>query len=216
MSTSAAILAASPVTASIAVTSLETMLSAVKLSPLTLALSAWLFLPHAPRASAALAVRIRRCILKALPAIPQKRGCRQYRQPLEKPTPPMRGASGLHRVVRRRRRRRGVRRLRRVHVGGVTRRVHVRRRRVHVSRRSIHVRRRKILVDVHGVVGGIVAAASRNRQGRTSDQDKSTHSRLPIYCDLQRFPVPQIGADNSLKQDAPSRLFASASQGVEK
>src|SRR5215203_4606784 len=37
------------------------------------------------------------------------------------------------------------------------------------------------IVNVHGVVGGFVLAASRNRQGRTSDQDKCTHSKLPNY-----------------------------------
>src|SRR5689334_18077957 len=38
------------------------------------------------------------------------------------------------------------------------------------------VSRQVDVVDVHRVVGGLVAAASRNRQGRTGDQDKSTHS----------------------------------------
>src|SRR5690348_2995677 len=47
MSTSAAILAASPVTASMAVTSLETMLSAVMPWSAFWAVAAWLFFPHA-------------------------------------------------------------------------------------------------------------------------------------------------------------------------
>ena len=57
---------------------------------------------------------------------------------------------------------------------------------------AVHVSRREVFIDVHSVVGIVLAAASGNCQGRTRDQDKSTHSKLPIYCDLQRFPVPQI------------------------
>ena len=85
--------------------------------------------------------------------------------------------------------------------------------RIHVSR--IHVRR-EILVDVHGVVGIVVAAASGNRQGRTGDQDKSTHSRLPIY--LRSAAVARFAnrADNSLKHEAPSRDFAWLLQAIEK
>src|SRR5204863_7623524 len=88
----------------------------------------------------------------------------------------------LHRVVGRR-------------VGGVSRRIGSVRSRIGRVRRirvdSIHVGVHGGViqdlvgghgfVDVHGVVGGFVLATSRNRQGRTSDQDKSTHSKLPNY-----------------------------------
>src|SRR5947208_9764649 len=213
MSTSAAMLAASPVTASIAVTSLETMLAAVRLSSAFWVVSDWLFLPQPPRASAAPAMRRRARIRgdsrsgtkKRLPA---STGSLLKSQRPRKPEASRR----LHCVVGRRSRRVG--RRRRVHVRGVhgvhVRRVHVRR------RRRVHVSRREILIDVHGVVGVVVAAARSNRQGRTSDQDKSTHSRLPIYCDLRAVSRPANRADNSLKRKHPSRLFALSFQTTEK
>ncbi len=69
-------------------------------------------------------------------------------------------------------------RVGRVH-GHIGVHVHVHVRRVDRSR-VVHdeVVNREV-VNVHRVVCGFVAAASRNRQGRTGDQDKSTHSKLP-------------------------------------
>ena len=37
-------------------------------------------------------------------------------------------------------------------------------------------------VDIHRALLAVVAAASRHCQGRTRDQDKSTHSRPPIIA----------------------------------
>src|SRR5206468_8718855 len=44
----------------------------------------------------------------------------------------------------------------------------------------------------------------------------STHSRLPIYCDLRAVSRPANRADNSLKRQHPSRLFALTVQTIEK
>ena len=59
MSTSAAMLAASPVTASIAVTSFETMFSAVRFSSTFWVLSVWSLFPQAASGRAAPAMRSR-------------------------------------------------------------------------------------------------------------------------------------------------------------
>ena len=74
----------------------------------------------------------------------------------------------------------------------------------------------EILVNVHGVVGGFVAAASRNRQGRTGDQDKSTHSKLPRLSDLERLPRFANRAHNSLKRWPPSSTLSRLGQVIEK
>src|SRR3954453_16417035 len=145
MSTSAAMLAASPVTASMAVTSFETIFSAVRFSSTFIVLSCWSLFLHPASASAAPAMR-RSARIEVTPVKPKKEAAGKYRQPLEKPTPPRTEAPRrLHRVVGRgvgRRLGRGVGRRRRVHVRGVhvRRSVHVRR--VHVGRR-IHVGRRE-------------------------------------------------------------------------
>ena len=146
-----------------------------------------------------------------------KRGCRHNRQPLKLPTPPTRRRPSAYwaLVVLASAGRVGINRRVGVHVHR-----HVRVSRIQVSRRSCQCQAFMsvvmVLINVHGVVGGFVAAASRHRQGRTSDQDKSTHSRLPNYCDLQRVTRVANRAHNSLKGNFPSRDFVTALQAVEK
>src|SRR6185503_9045530 len=97
-------------------------------------------------------------------------------QPLETQSGSKRSRSRLHRVVGRR-----------VRGGSIVRRVGGRHRVVGRHVGGVHVGRGGILddqilgrqvVDRHRVVVcAVVAAASCKRQGRTGDQDKSTHSK---------------------------------------
>src|SRR5438270_6461158 len=82
--------AASPVTASIAVTSLETIFSAVRFSSTFWVLSCWSLFLHPASVSAAPAMRMKARI-GVSPRQSKKEAAGTYRQPLEKPTPPMRG-----------------------------------------------------------------------------------------------------------------------------
>src|SRR5438045_7252309 len=108
-------LAASPVTASIAVTSLETIFSAVRFSSTFWLLSRWSLLPHAERQNAAAAAVNRGKRISGFSGF-KKEAAGNNRQPLEMPTPPAREAKELHRVVRRRVGRRRRCRRRRAHV----------------------------------------------------------------------------------------------------
>ena len=86
--TSAAMLASSPVTASIAVTSLDTIFSAVRFSSTFGVLSAWSLLPQAARAKRRGGDEDQGAHSRLRASGPKKEAAGKYRQPLKTPTPP--------------------------------------------------------------------------------------------------------------------------------
>src|SRR5215212_982729 len=90
--------AASPVTASIAVTSLDTMFSAVRFSSTFVVLSDWSLLPQAARASEAPAARIKRRIGDSETRAKKKEAAGITGSPLKRQRL-LEGGVQLHRVV---------------------------------------------------------------------------------------------------------------------
>src|SRR5215210_3293924 len=193
-------LAASPVTASIAVTSLETIFSAVRFSSTLAVLSAWSLFPQALRARAAPAMSIKARIRYSQFASVKKRGCREvgpqqsrtllgtrYRQPLQMPTPPRTGAPNYIALL-----------VDVLSVAFIVMLASV----AFMSVAFMSVALRSVVAFMSVVVRFsstfmVLLALSLLLQAATARAAPATRIRARIqdsldYCDLQRFPASQI------------------------